>query len=132
MTTNHVVTQTFLLFRPRPHCTQMPLPRFAWCFLVGGDRTFPVDIDETQTVGLLKRAIKQEMHYLAPAPTLTLYLVAIDQQDRTTRISELKKLSEDLQKCTLLDEEHWLLDVLGTGPPPGQTYFILVQLPGGK
>ena len=110
----------------------MPLPPFVWCFLVGGDRTFPVDIDETQTVGHLKRAIKEEMYYSAPAFDLTLYQVAIDQShDRTTRISKLKKLSEDLHKCTLLDEQE-SLDVLGTDPPPGQTYFILVQLPGSE
>ena len=110
----------------------MSLPRTVSCFLVGGDCTFPVGIDETQTVGLLKEAIKDKTQYSPPAFDLTLYRIAINQYDKTTRISKLKKLSEDLQSCTPLDEEASLLDVLGTGPPPGQKYFILIQLPGSE
>ena len=120
---------------PTLHLYQMSSSRTVSCFLVGGDRTFPVYIDETQTVGLLKEAIKDKIRYSVPpfdAFNLTLYLIAINKCDKTTRISKLKKLSEDLQSCTPLDEEDSLLDVFGTGPPPGQTYFILIQLPGSE
>ena len=108
----------------------MPLPNDVWCFLVGADSVFSVDIDETRTrtVDHLKEAIKAEMGYSAPAYNLTLYLVTVDgSYDKKTRMNELEGFFQNLKERKELDGWQELSGVFGESPPPGKIYLILVQ-----
>ena len=111
---------------------RMPLPDVAWCFLVGSDSTFSVNIDDlrTRTVHHLKVAIKAKTGFSAPAYALTLYRVAIDEShDDQKRISELKQISQNLKECTELDEMQELSKTFSEIPPQGKAYYILVPTP---
>ena len=113
----------------------MSLPDAAWCFLVGGDSTFSVNIDEirTRTVHHLKVAIKAKVGYSAPAYDLTLYRVAIDEShDDQKRITELQQISQNLKECTELDEVQQLSKNFGEIPSQGKAYYILVRTPKSR
>ena len=110
----------------------MSLPDAAWCFLVGGDSPFSVNIDNirTRTVHHLKVAIKAKAEFSALAYNLTLYRVAINEShDDQKRISELKQISQNLKECAELDEMQQLSKTFGEIPSQGKVYYILVQTP---
>ena len=104
--------------------------------LPGYATTFPVDINETELVGDLKKKIKAETTFAlanVDAFTLTLYQAALDiSYDKKQRINELERLSRNLNECTKLDDvERQLLEVFGE-IPQGKKYYTLVQAPEGK
>ena len=114
----------------------MPLPDDVWCFLIGGDSTFSVNIDKTltRTVDHLKKEIRKAPELNARAvDSLTLYRVAIDQShDKKLRMRELTRLSENLEECTELDEWQRVSTTFGESPPAGKIYVVLVQTPEGE
>jgi len=109
------------------------------CFLIGGDRTFQVEIDRAKFVGNLKSAIKEQKPVAlkdVDADQLTLYKGNIKNSiatKRPERMKELGRLSQNLSECTLLDDLEVLSDIFGETPPTGQVCFILlVELPQGE
>ena len=65
--------------------------------------------------------------------SLTLYRVAVDQsQDKKLRMSELMRLSENLEECTELDEMQQVSTIFGESPPAGKIYVVLVQITEGE
>jgi hypothetical protein len=110
------------------------MPYDLWCFVVGRDDVFSVTVDETRTVGHLKKHIyiQAEMHpdldSFGPHD-LTLYQIQVDaSDDERTYIKELKKLSQTLNELKALFV--WLeLSEVFVGGPPEQKIHILVQPP---
>jgi hypothetical protein len=106
-----------------------------WCFLVGERTIFPVDIDQTKTVGHLKEAITQKKRQRlgdVDPDHLTLYRVVIDGSlDQGPLIDELNRLSQNLQECTRLKERSQLSEIVGK-TPQGKEEYILVQPPEGE
>jgi len=101
-----------------------------WCFFASeeGDIIFPIDIDETKTVGHLQERIKERKPgKFVDADRLRLYKVDINpsgkQQDRVDR---LKKLSQDLEEGNALEVEQQLLEVYHDRSP-GKKRYIIVQ-----
>jgi hypothetical protein len=107
-----------------------------WCFLVGDTTIFPVDIDQTKTVGHLKEAITQKNRQrLADVDPdhLTLYRVEIDNEisrNKISRINALTLQSLSLNEDAALDEESQLSDIFGK--TPGKKEYILAQPPEGE
>src|SRR5260221_2152881 len=82
-----------------------------WCLLIGDENLFSVDINQSSTVEQLKKKIKTEnQHDLNIDPRkLTLYRAEVDDsidKYKTTLITELNRLSENLSECRELDERH--------------------------
>ena len=137
MSHSKFVVASTLVSPPSPSLYQMPLPDDVWCFLIGGDSTFSVNIDEThtRTVDHLKKEIRKSPELNARiANSLTLYRVAIDQShDKKLRMSELTRLSENLdEKCIELDEMQQVSTIFGESPPVGKIYVVLVQTTEGE
>jgi len=104
-----------------------------WCFLAKGEHIFPVDIDETKTVGHLKAKIKEQMSPILDhiaAFSLRLYEVGTPKSDtKQKRISYLK--SKNLDEIEELDEEQDISVILGVRLPE-EKYYILIQRPLGQ
>ena len=103
--------------------------------IIGHHSTIPVSINETETVGHLKKVIKEkkkpELDACA-ASALTLFRVGIEiakSGDKRTRIEELKRLSRNLNEDEALDEEAQISTILGKNPL--EKDYILVRLPEG-
>ena len=109
------------------------------CIVIGETTAFPVDIDETQTVGELKDAIKEKKQVALKAidaNKLTLYRAIVNESDykqKQTRINELKRLSQNLNECTKLDnKEQQFSGFFGESPSQGKKCYTLVQIPIGQ
>jgi len=112
----------------------MPLPDDVWCFLVGENLTFSVNINKsrTQTVDHLKHAIKVILASAldtVDAPALTLYLVNAIGSDGQgcTEVAEHK--AQDLSNLRKLDPFALLTDIFAPPGPSGPLIHILVQPP---
>jgi hypothetical protein len=105
-----------------------------WCFVIGGLNTFPVNFDQTMTVGHLKRIIIDAM---APAPgtipiyDLLVYRVEIETSDQPHRISRLNQLAKTLNLGDALDVERQLSEIWSPGAP-GKSCYMIVQPPKGE
>ena len=112
------------------------MPYKIFCMIIGHDSTIPVNINETETVDDLKKAIKEENKPeldACAADALTLFRVGIEiakSGDKRTRIEELKRLSRNLNEDEALDEEAQISTILGKNPP--EKDYILVRLPEGQ
>jgi len=112
----------------------MPLPDGIWCFLVGENLTFSVNVNKsrTQTVDHLKDAIKVK---LAPtldsvaAPALTLYLVNATGSNGQGCIEVAEHKAQDLSNLRKLDPFALLTDIFAPPGPSGPLIHILVQPP---
>ncbi len=107
-----------------------------WCLLIGDENLFSVDINQSSTVEQLKKKIKTEnQHDLNIDPRkLTLYRAEVDDsidKYKTTLITELNRLSENLSECRELDERHELSEIYGEVPPE-KRYYTLVKRPKGE
>jgi hypothetical protein len=104
-----------------------------FCLFEDRGGPFPVDIDETRTVGHLKKAIKQEKPVdLADvdADHLNLYLGGIPTDKpgyMEQAYAKFKELSE-VDLLSPLDE----LEIIFESPPARQTIHILIRYPRGK
>jgi hypothetical protein len=115
------------------------MPYDIWCFVIGGDSIFSVNIDEprTQTVDHLKKLIKAEMPITfrdVEAVHLTLYRAEVDEsidEQKQTRIDELKRLSKNLAECMELDERKQWSGIFDENPQ-GRVYYTLVWFPEGE
>jgi len=106
-----------------------------WCFLVGGTDIFPVDIDQTKTVGHLKDEIKtkqqQKLDHI-DATDLKLYRVEIEDSHATVQIiAQLNQFSQNLNEGNALDVRGQL-SVVFRGLPPGKSYYALAHPPKGQ
>lgn len=105
------------------------------CFLVGGLNLFHVDIDPTKTVSDLKDKIKEKTTSTldtVPPHDLTLYRLEVDRSsDELNRINQLDQLTKNLNMGNALDLEKQLSEIWSE-PPPGKSYYIVVQAPKGK
>jgi len=107
-----------------------------FCFKPGDHSTFTVNINENGLVDHLKDKIKARKHpelkHVA-ADKLKLYRVEVDEwYDKKMRISELERLSQNLNECLELEDELQKMSALFKSPPQGKNYFTLVQVPKGK
>jgi len=102
-----------------------------WCFLIGGQDTFSVHIDGTGSVDDLKKEIKKEVP-VDHADHLKLYTVLVTQPgDKPNCISQLNRLSQQLNENHALDKELRLSDICFE-PHRGQKYYVVVQTPKGE
>jgi Crinkler effector protein N-terminal domain len=110
------------------------MPYTILCIITGETTPFSVTIDETQSVGELKDAIKKETEpelNAFDAHTLTLYRIDVNgSNNESTR--ELQKISQDPSKNEELDPLDKLRDVFKPTGPTHQMIQILVQPPGGE
>jgi len=108
-----------------------------WCFIIGDNQTFQVRIDPAGSVDDLKTQIKKRNQVGLKdidADRLTLYQAELKgsiARVRQDRIDELKRLSQNLNECTFLDELQQLSDFFGENSEEKQCYAI-VQLPKGE
>ena len=109
------------------------MPSEVFCFIPGEDSSFPVKIDETESVGTLKEEIKAakhpELEHVA-ANKLTLYKVEIEDEldysfTEQGLVSHLNQLYQDRNQNDGLRARRKLSEVF----PPGKSYYILVQVP---
>jgi recombinational DNA repair ATPase RecF len=115
------------------------MPYDIWCFLIGSDNTFSVNIDETRTrtVDQLKKEIKAKNPKTFSdfdADDLTLYRAEVDEsidEQKQKRTDELRRLFHNLNECTELDEKQQLQGVFGENPQ-GKRYYTLVLPPEGE
>jgi len=102
-----------------------------WCFLIGAEGTFSVLIDGTGSVDDLKEEIKKKVA-LDHANHLKLYKVLVTQPgNKSNRISQLNRLSQQLNEDQVLDEEMQISDIFSE-PHQGQKYYVVVQTPNGE
>ena len=108
-----------------------------WCIIVGEMTPFPVKIDQTESVGDLKKCIKQEKEKMLAAydpDQLTLYKILV-KTTKTTYTTIVQDISQDLsdrQKATKLDPMDELSEVFGAMGPPKERVHILVERPAGE
>ncbi|KAH9146903.1 hypothetical protein AeRB84_009302, partial [Aphanomyces euteiches] len=76
-----------------------------FCVVVGEGRPFPVDIAATETVGDLKKKIKEEKEYKFPADELQLY--------RVDGLAQLGKIRFDFNGAEIDDMPAKLLSDFG-------------------
>jgi Crinkler effector protein N-terminal domain len=123
-----------LKLRLHHFCLRYQMSDDFWCLIIGDDKTFPVTIDPAKSVGHLKDAIKKKKEHALgafDADSLKLYQVKVNELlKKTKRMSELARLSRNLNECTELDEEDQLLKIFGEAE--GKKYYILVLLPTGQ
>ena len=105
------------------------------CIIIGESTAFPVKIDETQTVGELKKFIKKETEPDldgVAAHRLTLYKVNIDMSDKAKFTKEVQDISQDLSKTEkeLFNPSEELSHVFKSPDPLKGNIHILIQLPG--
>ena len=104
--------------------------------ILGEETTFSVKINETQLVDELKDKVKEKRDIKfkdIDAVELTLYRAEVDQPyERQKRIDELKRLFQNLDECTGLDEDQLLSKYFGESLPVGKKYYILVVPPQRK
>ena len=99
------------------------------CIVFGESHPFPVDINETLTVGHLKKLIKEERPSLVDDATrLTLYQVEIKLSDDGAYIEEVNEQSmSDVNK---LNPWHELSDAFQSPGPLKGNIHIIIRLPG--
>jgi len=107
-----------------------------FCFTPGFEDLFLVRVDEKMTMKgarFKEKIINKGPHVFAGVHpgTLGLYLTIMDEnEEKTTRMHELTRLSNNLIECTpLTDEVQPLSEYLGETPPEGAMYIILVRPP---
>lgn len=107
-----------------------------WCFVIGGNKTFSVRIDPTESVDDLKNQIKStRSHQLnhVDAGDLILYRAKINNPiKKDERIKELGRLSQNLDECLVLDDEEQEVSEIFGDNPPGGKYYTLVWVPEGE
>src|SRR5258706_4934014 len=103
-----------------------------FCLLKGETVPFPVEIDETKSVGVLKDHIKEEMSAVdVEARKLELYHVNI-KFDESHEERHIAQANEVLQGSTRQPLRLWLtLSKIAEGFPEGELH-ILIQLPPGE
>src|SRR5260370_17796817 len=108
-----------------------------WCLLIGDKNLFSVVADESSTVEVLKEQIqtkrRPDLDHINPC-NLTLYRPEVDDsinKTKTTLITELNRLSENLSECRELDERQELSEIYGEVPPE-KRYYTLVKRPKGE
>jgi len=111
------------------------MPRL-FCFRPGGEDLFLVRVDEKMTMRVARfkeKIIKKMPHVFAGVHpgTLGFYLTIMDEnEEKTTRMHELTRLSNNLIECTpLTNEVQPLSRYLGETPPEGKMYIILIRPP---
>jgi len=106
-----------------------------------GERTdsFPINIDESQTVGDLKGQIKKENAQLLisiDARTLILYKVDIDIAVNNAAYQQVIEQISDKMVTTpmepLINPSQTLSDIFGQSTPAGRRINILVERPPGQ
>jgi hypothetical protein len=105
-----------------------------FCIIPGGNPAFSVKIDETETVGHLKKEIKaQNGQTLATvdAVALTLYRIEVDGSNEELYIEEVKRLAQDLSILPKLQVVDKLAEVFASSAPNRQKIHILVKPPKG-
>jgi len=111
-----------------------------FCVIIG-ERTdsFPIHIDETQTVGDLKREIKKKNAQLLSsidARTLTLYKadIDIDVDDTAYKqvIQQISNYTVTAPMEPLINPSHKLSAKFGQSTPAEQRIHILVEQPPGQ
>jgi hypothetical protein len=119
------------------------LENTVFCLIIGGPE-FPVNIDETQTVGALKDKIKEKAKIPGPPNALTLYRINVTGRDAQTRMETVVREAQNIRSFGALDPLRSLAvvfaapdavtgagSVTATGLPSG-TIHILVELPLGE
>ena len=115
-----------------------PPPPFAmsyiiWCIIVGETIPFPVNIDETQSVGELKHAIKEEIApRLNAFPVHQLTLYKIDAKYDETNYENGVESVEPNQDQKLGFQLRKLSAVFGLAGPSDDKIHILVEPPAGE
>jgi hypothetical protein len=113
------------------------MPYKLFCFIPGDKCEFPVDIDETQTVGDLKKKIKEEKALKLnafDAAELTLYKVNVDISSQDTRRTILKAISNNTYGFDPQKEElapSWKISEYFE-KDSDKTIDVLVELPPGE
>lgn len=112
------------------------MSKIIWCFFIGGNKTFSVKIDPTESVDALKNQIKStKSHQLShvDADDLILYRAKINSPiEKDERIKELGRLSQNLDECLVLDDEEQEVSEIFGDNPPGEKYYTLVWIPEGE
>jgi hypothetical protein len=111
------------------------MPYTILCVIIGDNTLFSVNIDETRTVGELKRCIKEKAaHTLASfdAHTLRLYCIDVTGTDPKTLMEAVKQKAQTVSSRDPLNPFHSLQVVYPPPGPPGMMIHILVQLPSGE
>jgi len=97
-----------------------------FCILYDDNNPFSVDMNETQTVSSLQKAIKMENSDLATFDAHKLTLYHID----ATSIEDVKRKSQTLSRLKRLEAFDELSEVFRSGPPKKRIH-ILVMPPAG-
>jgi hypothetical protein len=105
------------------------------CLLQGRSDPFPVNIDETQTVGHLKKEIKKEnSEALAAVDAMELKLYSVnitsDEPNKQNYTKQVDNIFQNLSEHKPLDPLHELSEIK-KGFPEGMVH-ILVPLPPGE
>ena len=109
-----------------------------FCVIPDNGAVFSVKVASDDTVDDLKKAIKKEKSQMlanVDADTLTLYRVAVAESisgQKQERIKELKRLFQNLNECTLLDDEEQRVSEFYGRNSDGKRDYILVQPPTGE
>ena len=103
-----------------------------FCLLEGESVSFPVEIDETKSVGVLKDHIKEKMSAVhVEAHKLELYRIDVDASDEQKAIKDVETLAQTLIPTDRLNPTQKLNKVFPSGAPDDQIH-ILVQVPEGE
>ena len=116
----------------RPPHRPFPMAPRIWCALTNDGVIFPIDIEWTLAVADLKQAIKERRQLASAADDLTLYRAEVEQDldgTREKRIAELRRLSENLNECKLLEDEQQMISECFDEE---KKYYTLVRLPEGE
>src|SRR5258706_4557021 len=103
-----------------------------FCLLEGETVPFPVEIDETKSVGGLKKSIKEERPDVdVVAVKLELYRIDVDASNLQKAIKYVETLAPSLITADRLNPTQKLNKDLPSGPLDDQIH-ILVRVPEGE
>src|SRR5258706_5380539 len=103
-----------------------------FCLLEGETVHFPVEIDETKSVGGLKKSIKEERPDVdVVAVKLELYQIDVDASDLQKAIKDVETLAPKLIPTDRLNPTLDLSDIFPEGVPRKKIHF-LVRVPNGE
>jgi hypothetical protein len=107
-----------------------------FCILPDGNSAFPVDIEDTKTVGHLKKEVKAEKQPELDdfaANALTLYHIDVDISNKKEYIEKVNRVALDLGSLKELEVGDTLVEVFASSPPSSRKIHILViQPPRGE
>ena len=115
--------------------TSSILMAYVWCFLIADYSIFPVDYDTIQTVGHLKKAIKEEKKQTlanVEADALILYRVDFELSNDEKHLEQVKEFRPELNQHNKLKSWHTLSQVFRELVLPESTIHILVIPPEGE